>query len=88
MITNLHKIIKIGQIIWSLLPFAVVFLKLAYLFCVQIVRKQLCSNFFFSTFGKVLWFKSLLYRKILLFRIHLCQKVDFEKNGHYFLLPW
>ena len=35
MITNLHKIIKIGQIIWSLLPFAVVFLKLAYLFCVQ-----------------------------------------------------
>ena len=87
MITNLHKIIKIGQIIWSLLPFAVVFLKLVYLFCVQIVRKQLCFNFF-STFGKVLWFKSLLYRKILLFRIHLCQKVDFEKNGHYFLLPW
>ena len=51
MITNLHKIIKIGHIIWSLLPFAVVFLKLAYLFCVQIVRKQLCFNFF-STFGK------------------------------------
>ena len=48
MITNLHKIIKIGQIIWSLLPFAVVFLKLAYLFCVEIVRKQLCFNFFFN----------------------------------------
>ena len=78
MITNSHKIIKIWQIIWSLLPFAVVFLKLAYLFCVQIVRQQLCFNIF-STFGKVLWFKSLLYRKILLFRIHLCQKVDFEK---------
>ena len=46
MITNLHKIVKIGQIIWSLLPFAVVFLKLAYLFCVQIVMKQLCFNFF------------------------------------------
>ena len=48
MITNLHKIIKIGQIIWSLHPFAVVFLKLAYLFCVQTVRKQLSFNFFFQ----------------------------------------
>ena len=46
MITNLHKNNKIGQIIWSLLPFAVVFLKLAYLFCVQIVRKQQCFTFF------------------------------------------
>ena len=52
MITNLHKIIKIGQIIWSLLPFAVVFLKLAYLFGVQIVRKQLCFNFFFQLLEK------------------------------------
>ena len=87
MVTNLHKIIKIGQIIWSLLPFAVVFLKLAYLFCVQIVRKQQCFNIFFN-FLKVLWFKPLLYRKILLFRLYLCQKVDFENIGHYFLLPW
>ena len=87
MITNLHKIIKIGQIIWSLLPFAVVFLKLAYLFCVQIVRNQLCFDIFFN-FLKVLWFKPLLQRKKLLFRIYLCQKVDFEKIGHYFLLPW
>ena len=49
MITNLHKIIKIEQIIWSLLPFAVVFLKLAYFFvCVQIVREQQYINFFFN----------------------------------------
>ena len=56
MVTNLHKTIKIGLIIWSLLPFAVIFLKLAYLFCVQIVRKQQCFNMFFN-FLKVLWFK-------------------------------
>ena len=87
MITNLHKIIKIEHIIWSLLPFAVVFLKLAYPLYVQIVRKQLCFNMFFN-FLKVFWFKPLLYMKILLFRVYLCQKVDFGKNGHYFLLPW
>ena len=63
MITNLHKIIKIGQIIWSLLPFAVVFLKLAYLFYVQNVRKQQYFNVFFFNFLKVLWFKPLSYRE-------------------------
>ena len=88
MITNLHKIIKLGQIIWSLLPFAVVFLKLAYLFCVQIVRKQLCFNFFFQLLEKFYGLNLCYNRKILLFKIHLCQKVDFEKNGHYFPLPW
>ena len=51
MISYLHKTIKIGWIIWSLLPFAVVFLKLEFLFCVQIVRKQQCFDIF-STFSK------------------------------------
>ena len=88
MMTNLHKIIKIGHIIWSLLPFAVVFLKTAYLVCVQIVRKQQCFYFFFFQISESLWFKPLLYGKILLFRIYLCQKVDFENIGHYFLSPW
>ena len=78
MITNLHKIIKIGHIIWSLLPFAVVFLKLANLLYVQIARKQLFFNMFFN-FLRVLWLKPLLYTKILLFRVYLCQKVDFGK---------
>ena len=32
----------------------------------------------FSNFLKFLWFKLLLNRKILLFKIYLCQKVDFE----------
>ena len=36
----------------------------------------------FLNFLKVLWFRSLQGRKIL-FRIYLCQKVDFEKDGHY-----
>ena len=66
MITNLHKIIKIGHIIWAYY----------YLLYVQIVRKQLCFNMFFN-FLKVLWFKPLLYIEILLFRVYLCQKVDF-----------
>ena len=50
MITNLHKIIIIWPIIWSLLTFAMVFLKLAYLLCVQIVRKQQCLDICFSIF--------------------------------------
>ena len=49
-VTLHNKINKIGQGIWSLLPFAMVFLKLAYIFCVQIVKKQLCLNIFFSNF--------------------------------------
>ena len=38
-------------------------------------------NIFF-TFMKGLWCKPLFSRNILLFRINLCQKVDFENFSH------
>ena len=38
----------LGNEKYNLLPFAMVFLKLAYLFCVQIVRKQQCLNIIFN----------------------------------------
>ena len=79
MITYLHKIIKIGRSIWSLLPFAVAFLNLAYLFCVQIIRKQLCFDIF-STFWKFYdW--NLYYTGI-----YCCLEYIYVKSG--FLKKW
>ena len=46
MITNLHKIGEIGQVIWSLLPFAMVFVKLAYIFCTNDKEVTLFEHLF------------------------------------------
>ena len=90
MITNLHQINKIWQIIWPLLPFAMKFskVKLVNSFCVQIIRKQQCLNLY-SNFLTVLGFQPLQTKKKLLSTMYLSQKVNFEeKNGHCFLLAW
>ena len=55
--------------------------------CAYTVRKLLCLNSFFY-FLIVLWFRPLLGRKILLFRMYLCQKVNFEKKKTWSLLPF
>ena len=82
MIANLHEINQTGQIMRSLLPFAMAFLKLAYILCVQIVRKQLCLHNFSQLFGGFMVKTLLRQINILVLNVSIIyvKKMDFEKK--------